>query len=414
MQNRHKFIWLITGIAVVITFGLAIHIWRKGDENASAVTGRSAQQSVNLASPQRKATPSKIPSVQLKSSNDSTNDLTQTNTTEELLADLRRAIESKSTDLPNIISKLKVAWGDHPPVDLLLDEIFQKDASVVYRQILIDALGSYKRSLTDDEKEKVYLEFEALFSDETVDIALRIAAIQRYAAFYVMMNEEGLPLGLKSHDTLFNYLKTAEKNSPLYMQILTSMATMQDKRLLPELKHLLANTDDVEPEMLRTVVGAAGILKEQELKDQLISILDTTTDERVYRTTVYSLGRMADYSVIEALNRNYDKLNAGPLIKHVFKSNKDVIMKGIEGSDIPSAKACIAATARTADSDSLDAIIEMYADWDEQTRLYTIETLSTSQKTPELYIEKMRQLETSDKILNRIDTLIGKQESTGR
>jgi len=401
----------MTGIAVIIIIGLAINNWRKSDENASTF-------------PQREATPSTIPSVQVKGTNDSTHtpeigkesfhDLTQTNTTEELLAELRRAIESKNADIPIIITKLKAAWGDHLPIDTLLNEIVQKDAPIAYRQILIDALGSYKRTLTYDERERVFFGFEALFSDETADVALRIVAIQRYASFYVLMNDAGSPLGLKSHDSLFNCLQTAEKDSPLYRQIITSMATMQDKRLLPELQNVLTDADDTEPEMLRAVVGAAGILKEQELKDKLIAVLDTTTDARVYRATAYSLGRMADYSVIEALNRNYDKLDASPLIKHVFKSNKDVIRKGIEGDDIPAARACIAATARTADSDCLDAIVDMYADWDEQTRLYTIETLGASRRTPALYIEKMRQRETSDDILSRINTLFGEQELTGR
>jgi hypothetical protein len=118
---------------------------------------------------------------------------------------------------------------------------------------------------------------------------------------------------------------------------------------------------------------------------------------------------MADYSVIEALNRNYDKLDAGPLIKHIFKSNKDVIRKGIEGDDIPAARACIAATARTADSDCLDALVDKYPEWGEETRLYTVETLGTSRRTPALYIEKMRQRETSDDIISRIDTLFGEQ-----
>ena len=91
-----------------------------------------------------------------------------------------------------------------------------------------------------------------------------------------------------------------------------------------------------------------------------------------------------------------------------FHRNLHVIRQGIEGDDIPAVRACIAATARTADSDCLDAIVEMYAEWDAQIRLYTIETLGTSRRTPALYNEKMRQRETSGEILNVIDTLFVK------
>ena len=414
MRIHGKNVWLSVAIVAALVLGIALYLWRDRDESGSShirmpvptsiTHGAAPSQSINA---RQQAQDASVYSPDTEKQKGPIS--TKIETTEAFLVELRKAIEDKTAELPTIINKLKAVWKGHPPVDLLLTEITREDVPNAYRQILIDALVSYRRTLSDDERAKVFRGLEALFLNAKDEASVRIVAMQRYSSLHVLMEERGVSLGPEAGDALYNCLQTAEEGSPLHRQALASLATIQDKRIVPNLQDDLRQAENLEPERLRAVVGAAGILKEQGLKDQLIKVLDTTTDARVYRATAYSLGLMADYSVIEALNRNYDKLDAGPLIKHIFKSNKDVIRKGIEGDDIPAARACIAATARTADSDCLDALVDKYPEWGEETRLYTVETLGTSRRTPALYIEKMRQRETSDDIISRIDTLFGEQ-----
>ena len=294
---------------------------------------------------------------------------------DDALARLREITRTGTGDLADIVRQLKRKWQNRLPLDELLAEVVNKRNPAAFRVILIDGLGAFKRTMSGLERKKFLLALEGISADGADVDEVRIAAAQRYASLYRLLEEEDGEQ--PPPERVYQAMALLEEGAPLRRQLITSLAVAGDSRVLALAAEALKHPAELDGEALRTLAGAAGIARDESAKESLASALAVAPDARSFATTVCALGEMFDYQVMAAFNEHYRFPEGKLLINHILRKNRAWVEMGLSDADPAVVRASVGAVWKINDAALLERVCQAFYEWDVATRQVVLSDLDS-------------------------------------